>query len=210
MIKILIADDHAIVRQGLRQIIADTIDMTVTGEATNGQDVLDMIERQPFDIIVLDLSMPGRGGLETLKMIHSLYPNLPVLILSMHPEEQYAVRVLKDGASGYLTKDSAPEELVNAIRRIASGRKYITETLAERLAEDLEHPADEQIHSTLSDREFQVMQMLASGLSVSDIAERLSLSVKTVSTFRKRVLIKMQLKNNAELIHYVVTNHLID
>jgi two-component system, NarL family, invasion response regulator UvrY len=210
MTRILIADDHAIVRQGLRQIISDTVDLTVSAEATNGQDVLDLLEKDTFDIIVLDLSMPGRGGLDTLKQIRILKPNLPVLVLSMHPEEQYAIRVLKDGASGYLTKDSAPEELVNAIRRIASGRKYITESLAERLAGDLVHSGEDTLHKNLSDREFQVMRMIASGLSVTEIADQLSLSVKTISTFRKRILDKMQMKNNAELIHYILTNHLLD
>jgi two-component system, NarL family, invasion response regulator UvrY len=210
MTRILIADDHAIVRAGLKQLIADASDLSVTGEATNGQEVLDLLEGNVYDILVLDLSMPGRGGLDTLKQVRALYPGLPVLILSMHPEEQYAVRVLKAGASGYLSKESAPDELVNAIHKIASGRKYITETLAERMAKDLEHPSEEISYKVLSDREFLVLRLIGSGLSVSEIALKLSLSVKTISTYRQRILAKMQMKNNAELTHYVVANHLLD
>jgi two-component system, NarL family, invasion response regulator UvrY len=210
MIKILIADDHAIVREGLKQIIADTSDLVVAAEAADGQEVLDLVEKESFDVIVLDLSMPGRGGLDALKTLKSVHPSLPVLILSMHPEDQYAIRVLKAGAAGYLTKESAPAELVNAIRRVASGRKYVTASLAEALANDVGRQSSDLPHQELSDREFQVMCLIASGLTVSEIGPKLSLSVKTVSTYRERILAKMQMKTNAELTHYVMANHLLD
>jgi two-component system, NarL family, invasion response regulator UvrY len=211
MTRILIADDHAIVRAGLKQIIAEAEDLTVAGEATNGQDVLDLIEKEPFDVIVLDLSMPGRGGMDTLKQLKALHASVPVLVLSMHSEQGYAMRALKSGAAGYLTKESAPDELVNALRRVASGRKYITESLAEEMARSLERPQDDDVpHKNLSDREFQVMCLIASGLTVSEIAIQLTLSVKTVSTYRERILEKMQMKTNSELTHYVLTNHLLE
>jgi len=210
MIRILIADDHAIVRAGLKQIIADTDDLQVTGEASNGQEVLDALERDAYDVVVLDLSMPGRGGLDALKQIHSAYPQLPVLILSMHPEEQYAVRALRSGASGYLSKESASEELVAAIRHTASGRKYVSPSLAEHLADEVAGSDLEEPHHSLSDRELQVLCMIASGQTVSNIADELSLSVKTVSTYRERILLKMKMRSNAELTHYAIKNHLID
>jgi two-component system, NarL family, invasion response regulator UvrY len=210
MVRILIADDHVIVREGLKQMIADTTEFAVTGEATNGQEVIDLLAKEAFDILVLDLSMPGRGGLETLKQVRLSHPDLPVLILSMYPEEQFGVRVMKAGACGYLNKQSAASELINAIRRIASGRKYITETIAEKLAQNLESPPEEERYRTLSDREFLVLRQIGSGLSVSEIATQLNLSVKTISTYRQRILVKMQMKNNSELTHYVVENHLLD
>ncbi|MBI3660332.1 response regulator transcription factor [Candidatus Acetothermia bacterium] len=208
MISVLIADDHPIVRQGLKQILAGESDVKIVGEAQNTQEVFKLIGTQPWDIVILDLSMPDRGGLEVLNDLHRDFPQLPILILSMHPEDQFAVRVLKAGASGYMTKDSAPEELVNAIRKILAGHKYISSALAEKLAKDLEAGTEKLPHETLSDREYHVMCMLASGKTVSEIAKELSLSVKTISTYRARVLEKMGMKNNAELIHYVLKNKL--
>jgi len=210
MIKIFIADDHAIVRRGLKQIISENSDMAVVGEAANGQDALSKIRKDHYDLILLDISMPGRTGLDILKELKSEAPKLPVLILSMYPEEQYAVRVLRAGASGYLTKDSAPDELITAIRRVISGKKYVTASLAEKLAVDLDASSQKQMHESLSDREYQVMCMIASGKPVGEIAEKLSLSVKTISTYRSRILEKMRMKNNAELTYYAIQNKLVD
>jgi two-component system, NarL family, invasion response regulator UvrY len=208
MVTVLIADDHSVVRAGLKQIVADQEDMVVGGEAKNGAEVLALVRQKKWDIVVLDITMPGRSGLDILKDIKTEFPQMPVLMLSMHPEDQYALRALRAGASGYLTKESAPEELVVAIRRILKGRRYITESVAEVLAEDLHGVAPDVSHYGLSDREFQVLTLLAKGKSLSDIAEQLSLSVKTISTYRARLLQKMKLKNNAELIHYAISNHL--
>lgn len=210
MIKILVADDHAVVRQGVKQILADVKDMTVKDEAQNGTETLKKITDQDFDVVLLDISMPGRSGLEVLEDIKAQYPKLPVLILSMHPEEQYAVRALKAGASGYLTKASAPQELIGAIRKAAGGGKYVTASLAEKLIDQLEMDTDKLPHELLSNREHQVMLMLAGGKSVSDIADELHLSVKTISTYRTRVMSKMDMKKNAELTLYAVHNKLIN
>jgi len=210
MIKILIADDHPIVRQGLKQILSEEPDIEVVGEAQNSQEVLELVRKQHWDIVILDITMPGRGGLDVLKELKHERPKLPVLMLSVHPENQYAVRALKAHASGYLTKDSAPEELVKAIRKILRGGKYISLTLADKLAFDLETETEKPLHDTLSDREYQVMMMIASGKTVSQIAEELSLSVKTIGTYRTRILEKMKLKTNAELTHYVFKNKLIE
>jgi DNA-binding NarL/FixJ family response regulator len=210
MIKILIADDHAIVREGLKQIVAETSDIVVSDEATNGQEALEKVEKNKYDVVVLDISMPGRGGLEVLKLLQSQKPKLPVLVLSVHPEEQYAVRALKSGASGYLTKESAPDELITALRKIAQGGKYITSSLSERLAFEIDTEAEKLPHETLSNREYQVMLMIASGKTVTKIAEEVHLSVKTISTYRERILEKMKMKSNAELIHYVIRNKLIE
>ena len=201
MITVLIADDHAVVRQGLKQIIADQKDMVVGGEAKNGHEVIELLRQKEWDVVVLDITMPGRSGLDILKDIKSERPELPVLMLSMHPEDQYALRALRAGAAGYLTKESAPEELVVAIRRILRGKKYITESVADAMVDDIKGAVDKEPHDKLSDREFQVLTMIGSGKSLSDIAEELSLSVKTVSTYRTRLLEKMHLKNNAELVH---------
>ena len=210
MILVLIADDHAILRQGLRQILADEEDMTVVGEAANGIEVMQMIRSDyRFDVVLLDIAMPGRSGIEVLKQIKDEKPNLPVLVLSMHPEDQYAVRLLKAGAAGYLTKESAPELLVQAIRKVAAGKKYISPSVAELLADRLDSGNGPQ-HASLSDREFHILLQIAAGKTVSEIAEALSLSVKTVSTYRARVLDKMQMKNNAELTHYAIKNRLVD
>lgn len=210
MIRVLIADDHPIVREGLKQILSDTDDILVVDEADSGSAVLNLTMRNNYDVILLDISMPGRDGLEVLKELKQLKPKLSVLVLSMYPEEHYAVRVLRGGASGYLTKSSAPDELISAIRKVASGRKYISSTLAERLTYELDRDADKPLHEILSDREYQVMHMLATGKSVKEIADELSLSVKTVSTYRSRILGKMNIKNNAEIVLYAVQNKLVD
>lgn len=209
MIRILIADDHEVVRRGLKQILAETSDMAVTDEASNGEEVLDKVNSKAFDVVLLDISMPGKSGLDVLKQLRSIRPQLPVLVLSIYPEEQYAVRVLKAGASGYLTKESAPEELISAIRKVSSGRKYITPSLAEKLAHQLDFTSERPLHEILSDREYQVMVMIASGKALKEIAESLSLSVKTVSTYRSRILEKMGMKNNAELVRYAIQNNLL-
>jgi DNA-binding NarL/FixJ family response regulator len=210
MIRALIADDHAVVRQGLKQILGDMPEMVVAGEATTGQEVLDKVRAETWDVVVLDISMPDRSGLDVLKQLRSERPKLPVLVLSMHSEDQYAVRVLKAGASGYLTKDSAPDELVKAIRKVVSGGTYVSSFLAEKLAFEVGTDSSRLPHDTLSDREFQVLRLIAAGESVTEIAAELYLSVKTVSTYRARLLQKMNLTTNAELMHYAMQNHLID
>ena len=210
MIRALIADDHAVVRQGLKQILGDTPEMVVAGEATNGQEVLDKVRAETWDVVVLDISLPDRSGLDILKQLRSERPKLPVLVLSMHSEDQYAMRVLKAGASGYLTKDSAPDELVKAIRKVVSGGRYVSSFLAEKLAFEIGTDSSRLPHETLSDREFQVLRLIAAGKSVTEIAAELYLSVKTVSTYRARMLEKMSLGTNAELMHYAMQNHLID
>jgi len=210
MIKIIIVDDHPIVRQGLKQILSEEPDMEVFGEAQDPQEVLDLIHKQDWDIVVLDISMPGRGGLDVLKEIKQIRPKLPVLILSVHPEDQYAMRALKAGASGYLTKESAPDALVRAIRKILRGGKYVSSALAEKLAYHLEAEVERPLHETLSDREYQVMLMIASGKTTNAIAKEMALSVKTVSTYRARILEKMKMKTTADLTYYVIKNNLLD
>ena len=208
-IKILIADDHPIVRAGFKQVISDTPDMLVADEAGNGQEVLNLIGKKDYDLVLLDISMPGRSGLEILKDLKSEKPKLPVLILSIYPEEQYAVRALRAGASGYMTKASAANELIAAIRKISAGGKYISASLAEKLAFYLDGDATRPPHETLSDREYQVMLMIASGKTVTEIADELCLSVKTISTYRTHILEKMKMKNNAEFTLYAVQNKLV-
>jgi len=210
MIRVLIADDHVVVRQGLKQILGDTPEMLVAGEAATGQQVLDRVRAESWDVVVLDISMPGHSGLDVLKQIRSERPRLPVLVLSMYSEDQYAMRVLKAGASGYLTKESAADELVKAIRKVVSGGRYVSPLLAEKLAFEIGADSVKLPHETLSDREFQVLRLIAAGKPVKEIAVELSLSVKTVSTYRARLLDKMNLGTNAELIHYAIQNHLID
>lgn len=210
MIRVLLADDHAIVRAGLKEILADTGDIEVAGEATNGQEVLARVSAQDFDVAVLDMSMPGRNGIELIKLVKLEKPKLRILILSMHSEAQYAVRALKAGASGYLNKDSAADELVAAIRRIAAGGAYVTPETAERLALGAAPRAEAAAHTLLSDREFQVFRMIARGASVSAIARELSLSVKTISTHKTRIMEKMGLANQAELIRYALEHQLLD
>jgi len=209
MIRILIADDHEIIRRGLKQIVSEQSDMTVEGEAENAPQVLDLVGRHEYDVVVLDLNMPGRSGLEALSELKQLRPKLPVLVLSVHSEDQYGVRVFKAGAAGYLTKESAPEELVGAIRKVCRGGKYVSESLAEKLAFGLAQTAS-PMHETLSDREYQVMLMIASGKTVGQIGNELALSVKTISTYRARILLKMAMKSNADLTRYVIENHLLD
>jgi two-component system invasion response regulator UvrY len=210
MIRILIADDHTIVREGLKQILAETPDMVVAAEASNGQQVLNNVWKADFDVVLLDISMPGRNGLDILKQLKTERPKLPVLVLSMYSEEQYAVRALRAGASGYLTKESAPDELIEAIRRVSLGRKYIGASLAEKIAFVLETGEERPAHENLSDREYEVMRMIASGKTITEIAEELSLSVKTISTYRTRILTKMRLKNSAALTHYAVQHGLVE
>ncbi|MCD6205504.1 MAG: response regulator transcription factor [Candidatus Marinimicrobia bacterium] len=209
MIRVLIADDHTIVREGLKQIFKETSDIIVTGEAANGSEVIEKIKYEKYDLVVLDISMPGRGGLDVLKYIKLHNPTLPVLVLSMYSEDQYAIRVLKAGASGYLTKESAAEKLISAVRRIYNGHKYVSLELAEKLADCLNSNYHKLSHEALSDREFQVLRLIGSGMTVGEIAEELSLSVKTISTNRARILEKMGMKNNAELICYAIRHNLV-
>ena len=209
MIKILIADDHAIVRGGLKQILSETSDMVVVGEAADGQEVLEKVRKYDLDLVLLDIAMPGRGGLDTLGRLKHEKPELPVLVLSMYPEEQYAIRAFKAGVSGYLTKESAPEELISAIRKVTQGGKHVSSSLAEKLASNLEKDTEKPLHEKLSDREYEVMIMIASGKTVKEIADKLSLSVKTISTNRVRALNKMGMKNNAEITYYAIKQGLV-
>jgi DNA-binding NarL/FixJ family response regulator len=208
-IRILIADDHPIVREGYKKILMSQPDMDVTGEAGNGQEVLDLIQKKDFDLILLDISMPGRSGLEILKELKGQKPHLPVMILSIYPEEQYAVRAFRDGASGYLTKASTPKELISAIRKVSQGGRYVTEALAEKLTYFLHGDVEKAPHEKLSDREYQVMLLIASGKTVTQIAEELCLSVKTISTYRRHILEKMQFTTNAEITMYAIQNKLL-
>ena len=209
MIRILVADDHTVVREGIKQILVGQKGMVVEDEAANGQETLHKVMKKDYDLILLDISMPGKSGLEVLEEIKAMRPKLPVLILSMHPEEQYAVRMLRAGAAGYLTKASASDKLISAIQKVSGGGKYVTVSLAEKLAYELDAGAEKPRHERLSNREYQVMMMLASGQSVSEVAEELCLSAKTISTYRTRILEKMDMKKNAELTLYVVKNNLI-
>ena len=209
-IRVLIADDHAIVREGLKQILADTKDIVVSDEAKNGGEAVKLARMGECDVVLMDISMPDRSGIEVLKQIKKEIPRLAVLMLSMHREDLYAIRSLKAGAAGYLNKQSAPNELVNAIRVVASGLKYISPELAQVLARQIGEDQDGPLHETLSDREYQTLTMIASGKSVSDIAGELSLSVKTVSEYRARLLAKMKLKNSAELTHYAIKHRLVE
>ncbi len=209
MIDVLIADDHAVVRSGLRRILDETAgEIRVQGEARNGREVLALVEAQHWDVLVMDITMPGRSGLDILKDIRQLRPDLPVLILSMHAEEQFATRMLRAGASGYLNKESAPEELVQAIRRVHDGGKYVSAAQAERMVVELSGNPDQQPHERLSDREYEVLRQIGSGKTATEIARGLSLSVKTVSTYRSRILTKMNLATTAQLMHYAIRNEL--
>lgn len=209
MIRVLIADDHTIVRQGLKQILNLDPQIEVSFEASNGNEVLDFLRDAMVDVVVLDITMPGRNGLETLKEIRRLYPAVAVIVLSMHPKDQYAVRVLKAGASGYITKESAPEELVSAITKAYRGEKYISPDIAELLADYIEQGAVDEPHKLLSDREFEVLRLIASGKGITQIANELNLSVKTVSTYRTRIVEKTGLSTNSDITRYSIENQLV-
>lgn len=209
MLRVLIADDHTVVRRGLRQILLEGFPAAKVEEVGDAEELIKKVIQSEWDLVISDLSMPGRSGLEALQQIRQLQPKLPVLILSIHPEEQYALRVLRAGAAGYLSKDMAPDELVNAVQKVLMGKKYITETIAEKLASVLEHDSDRPAHELLSDREFSVLKLLASGKSVSEIAESMFLSVTTVSTYRTRIMHKMNMKNNADLTLYAIEHKLM-
>ena len=209
-IRVFIADDHAIVREGLKQILAEQRDIIVAGEAENGLDAIKLFRKSRCHVMLLDISLPDRNGIEVLKQIKAERPELAVLMLSMHREDQYAIRALKAGAAGYLTKQSAPRELVTAIRQVAGGQKYVSATLAQALASQVGADHEAPVHDSLSDREFQTLTMIASGKTVSEIARELSLSVKTVSEYRARLLAKMNLKTSAELTSYAIRNQLVE
>lgn len=210
MTKVFIADDHALFREGLKQILADTPDIVVSGEASNGHETLSKLRSGRCDVVILDITMPGMHGLDVLKQLKVEQPKLPVLVLSMHSEERYGARVLRAGASGYLTKDSAPDELVAAIRKVTVGQRYVSPSLMERLAFDREAGTEKPYHELLSDREYQVLCLLALGKGVSEIARDLSLSPKTVSTYRARILEKTRTRSNADLARYAIEHGLID
>jgi two-component system invasion response regulator UvrY len=210
MTRILIVDDHAIVRQGLKQIVSESPGMVVAGEAANGEEAVALARKLSYDIAIVDIAMPGRGGLDILKDLKSARPSAKIIILSMYPEEQYAIRSLRDGASAYLTKANATEELVHAIQAVAAGRRYITPSVAERLASYIEQDTERLPHESLSDRELQVFLLLGSGKAVTVIARELSLSVKTVSTYRTRILVKMRMSSNALLIRYAIQHKLVE
>lgn len=210
MIRVLICDDHAIVRQGLCQVIAETDDIRAVAEASGYPEVMTPLRSMEIDMLLLDISMPGKNGIEILKIVKKEFPKLPVLILSMYPEDQYAVRAIRAGASGYMTKQSAAEQLIKAVRQVVGGRKYITPELAEALANNLGRNTDVMPHEVLSDREYQTLCLIAAGRTLSEIAVELSLSAKTVSVYRARLLEKMALKNNAELTHYALKHALVE
>ena len=210
MINILIVDDHLIVRDGIKRIINDVSDMNIVAEASNGQEAINLVLKNTYDLILLDISMPGQNGLQILKQIKKQNKNIPILMLSMHSERQYAMRSIKAGASGYMTKDTASSQLVTAIRKINTGRKYISKEVAELLATELYHEEDKDPHENLSDREFEILKLIAKGKTTKIIAIDLSISPKTVSTYRSRILEKLNMKNNSDLIHYVIDYNLRD
>ncbi len=210
MIKVIIVDDHAVVRKGLKQIIEDAPDLIVADEAGSGYELLEKVRHKKYDVVLLDISMPGKDGLDTLKELKIERPEMQVLVFTVYPEEQYALRVLKAGAAGYINKECEPEQLIEAIRKVSQGRKYISPDLAELLASNLETGGEQAQHEALSDREFQVMCLIASGKTVKDIAKELFLSVNTISTYRIRILEKMNMKSNAEITHYAIKNRLVE
>jgi len=210
MLRVLVADDHEVVRKGLMKVLAETLQPVKVDEARDGTEAVGKAWKGAYDLVVLDLKMPGKSGLDALKEIKQHRPKLPVVILSMHPEEQFAIRAMRAGASGYLTKESAGDELVLAIRKALKGEKYISSSLAEILAGQLDSDPDKPPHETLSDREYQVMLLIASGKPVGVIARELKLSVKTVSSYRANILLKTRMKNNAEITHYAIQNKLVD
>lgn len=208
--RILIADDHAVVRRGLKEILADALPGAEFSEAANSDEVLSHLVKTPISLLVLDISMPGRSGVDVLRDIKYAYPRMPVIILSCQPEKQYAVRCLRAGAAAYINKESAPEELVLATKKILSGGRYVSSSLAEKLIANLDEDAAKPLHELLSDREFEVMKIISAGVPLTEIGERLHVSVKTISTYRARIMEKMQMKSNAELTRYVMTNNLVD
>jgi two-component system invasion response regulator UvrY len=210
MIRVLIADDHAILRRGLIEILTGEVKHIICAEAENAQQTLAQAQSDHWDLVILDVSMPGRSGMDVLADLKRIWPKLPVLVLSMHSEDQYGKRVLKAGASGYMNKDSAPEELMKAVRKVLAGGRYVSPALAEVLARDLVRGSDQPLHETLSDRQLEVLRMMAGGKTLSQIAEMLHLGVTTVSTYRVRILEKMNMKTNAELMSYALREHLVD
>lgn len=210
MIRVIIADDHAIVREGLKQILSDVSDMEVIDEAASGDEALKKIRTDGWDVLLLDIAMPGKNILELIKLVKLATPLKPILVLSMYPEDQYAVRILRAGADGYLSKESAPEQLVTAIRKLAEGGKYVSSVLVEQLIRDLNNIEPKPLHTLLADREYQVFIAISKGKRLSDIANEMSLSIKTVSTYRTRLLKKMNFSSNAEIIHYALEYHLLD
>lgn len=210
MTKVLIADDHPLFRRGLKDILQAQPDIELVGEADTGHKALQMARKQRWDALVLDITMPGLGGIEILSILRQEQPKLPILVLSAHPENQYAVRVLRAGAAGYMTKETAPQEFIRGLRKVLRGAKYVSETLAEKLAFDLGAQNARKPHDLLSDREYEIMRMIASGKPLGKIASELALSPRTVSTYRSRVLEKMQMKTNADLIRYALQNKLLD
>ena len=210
MIRIFIADDHPLIRKGLQEIFEEEEDMKIVGNASSANEALNEINKNKPDVLITDLSMPGISGLDLINYLKRLFPKLPVLILTMHPEERFAVRALKTGACGYLTKDTSPEEIIKAVRKIAAGGKYITPSLAEKLAMELDRELHRMPHEVLSNREFQIMRMIAQGIKISEIANQLSISTRTAATYRLRILNKMNFKSNADIVLYVHDNHLIE
>ncbi len=208
--RVLLADDHAIFRRGLKEILSEEFPRLVVGESRTGAETLEVASKQNWDIVILDINMPDKNGMDILGDLKRIKPKLPVLLLSVHPEEQFARRALKGGAAGYLTKESVPEEIRKAVRRGLSGGRYVSSNLAEKLADDLRADADKPLHELLSDREFQVLRMIASGKTVKEIGNEIFLSVKTVGTYRARILVKTGMKTNAELIRYAIQHHLVD
>lgn len=210
MIKILIVDDHYLIREGFKKLIDREVGMSVAGEAENASEVLNFLNENQCDVVVLDINMPGRSGLDLLKDLREFHPEIRVLILSIQPEERFATRALRTGAGGYITKESAADELVKAIRKIHDGGKYVSQTLAEKMAFDLAGDSTKPLHENLSDREFQVFQMIGAGKSMNEISQELSLSLSTINTYRTRILEKMNLGSNADIIHYAIKNNLVD
>ncbi len=210
MTRIAIADDHVLVRRGLAELLREMNDFRVVGEAASGDELLRTVRDERVDVVVMDMNMPGPSGLDLVKSLKAEFPKLPILVLSAHPEDQYAVRVVRAGAMGYLTKESAEADLVDAVRRVASGKRYLTQALAASLLDALDVDPDQDPHAALSDREYQVLRLIASGMTVGGIAEHLSLSVKTVSTYRSRLLQKMGMSNNSEITRYALENGLVD
>ena len=210
MIRVLIADDHAILRRGLQEILVRELEGAVCGEAKDATEILARVQETCWDLVILDITMPGRSGLDVLRDLKAARPKLPVLVLSMHPEDQYGKRMLSAGAAGYMNKESAPEELVKAVRKVVAGGRYVSDALAEKLASDMSEDTGRPLHEVLSHREFEILRMIGAGRAVSQIAEELHLGVTTVSTYRARILIKMHMTTTAELMHYALHNRLID